>query len=77
MKKQKEWPQAGDKVIFIGVPKIYYPQFTNMRAFCEDNLKLGQEYELAEVNVLSSWVSVRLKGFEDTFLNWSFFKYTE
>jgi hypothetical protein len=75
--KTKEWPQAGDKVIFKGCPAIYYPMFTNMQTFCKENLVVGQEYELAEVNIHSSWVSVRLKGLEDTFLNWIFFKYVK
>jgi hypothetical protein len=65
--------KIGDKIVFNGVPKFYYPMFLSMRDFCDKNLVKGQIYEVADFHVNSSWVSVYLKGFEKEMLNLSFF----
>lgn len=75
MTNQPEWPKSGDKVIFVGCPKFYYPMAVNMRTFCDQNLIVGNEYIIHDAKVWSSWCSVEIKGFEGTFLNWRFFEY--
>ena len=69
-----EFPQAGDKVIFKGVPEFYFPNFTNMRKDAEV-LEIGKQYTLSKVRVNSSWVTVYLEEFPDLMLNLGFFKY--
>lgn len=67
-----DFPKAGDKLIFKGVPEFYYPMFIKMR---EDAsvLQLGVEYTAKEVRVNSSWVTIYLEEFPETMFNLSFF----
>lgn len=74
MRNEINWPKAGDELIFKGVPKFYYPHFTNMQVYCEENLVVGQTYKIARADVLSSWVCIYLEGHGENFLNYSFFE---
>jgi len=67
-----EFPKAGDKLIFKGVPEFYYPNFTNMR---EDArvLQLGVEYTISRCLVNSSWVTIYLEEYPETMFNLGFF----
>jgi hypothetical protein len=69
-----EFPKAGDKVTFKGVPEFYYPYFINMRKHAEV-LEVGKEYLLKEVSVNSSWVTVYLEEFPELMFNLIFFNY--
>lgn len=74
--KQYTFPTVGDKLIFTGVPKFYYPHFTCMKARAEKDLKVNQEYTVRKVEVYSSWCAVWLEGIDgerDNF-NLSFFQ---
>jgi len=73
MKNEPKWPQAGDSLIFTGVPLFFYPQFVQVGKFAEDNLVLGQSYEVSKVFVGSSWVTIYIKQFGDQMFNYTFF----
>lgn len=75
MVTQPKWPKSGDRVIFTGCPKFYFPHFINMRTFCDAKLILGQTYIIHDAQVHSSWVSLTLEGFKKETLNWGFFKF--
>lgn len=75
MTNQPIWPKPGDRVIFVGVPQFYFPQFTCMKKFCDLNLIAGEEYIIHKVQINSSWATVYIVGFEQDMLNWTFFKY--
>jgi hypothetical protein len=68
------FPKAGDKLIFTGVPKFFYPQFTNIGDYANKHLVLGSTYIASKVQVHSSWCSVELEGYGENFFNLSFFK---
>lgn len=74
-KDAENYTQVGEKVIFSGVPKFYYPHFINMRDRAEKLLELNKEYIVKEVRVYSSWCSISLEGLEgeETNFNLSFF----
>jgi hypothetical protein len=67
------FPCAGDKLKFRGVPSMYYPMFTNVGKFANENLKNGQEYIVSRVEVNSSWCAVWLDGFGENFFHYQFF----
>jgi hypothetical protein len=62
----KEFPTVGDKVIFKGVPELYYPMFADMKEIAENCLVVGQQYTVAKCQVFSSWVAVDLVEFPGT-----------
>ncbi len=62
LNKKYDFPKVGDKLIFTGVPKFYYPCFTCMKARAERDLIVGQEYTVRKVAVYSSWCAVWLEG---------------
>jgi len=68
------WPKVGDKIIFTGVPEIYFPHFLKMGEYAREHLVVDREYVLSNIIVNSSWVSTWVEGHEEM-LNLSFFKY--
>ena len=52
---------AGDKLKFTGVPDFYYPNYTNLKEDADKYLKIGEIYEIEDIQVNSSWVSIYLK----------------
>lgn len=71
-----QFPQVGDKVIFTGVPKFYYPHFIDMGDRARRRLVLNQEYTVTKVEIYSSWCSVEVEGVEG-YYNRMFFKNVE
>ena len=73
--KQIPFPSVGDKLKFRGVPKMYYPMFTNLKDLAEKNLKVGQVCTVRKVDIYSSWCAVWLEEIpgEDSYLNLMFF----
>jgi hypothetical protein len=69
-----EFPQAGDILTFSGVPKMYYPMFTNMRTYANERLVVEEQYKVSKSEVYSSWVAIWLEGHGENFLNYSFFE---
>ncbi len=68
------FPKIGDKVIFKGVPDIYYPMFTCMKKHAEEKLVIGQTYTARKVEVYSSWCAIWLDEVEgDVYFNRTFF----
>lgn len=55
------FPLIGDKLKFKGVPDFYYPNFTNLKEDADKYLKLGEIYEIEDIIINSSWVSIYLK----------------
>ena len=74
MTNQPKWPKPGDKLIFKGVPKIYFPHFIPMGKYARENLIIDKEYALTDIQINSSWVSVFIEGHSEM-LNLTFFKY--
>jgi len=72
--KRPEFPKAGDKLTFKGVPEFYYPMFLNMKKDAEV-LEIGKEYVAKQVSVNSSWVSISLEEFPELMFNLTFFNY--
>lgn len=72
--KESNWPKTGDKLIFNGVPSVFYPHFTNVGKYASENLKVDEEYTVTKCEVYSSWCAVWLEGHGDNFFNLSFFK---
>jgi hypothetical protein len=57
---KQQFPKAGDKLTFKGVPEFYYPMFVNMKKDAEV-LEIGKQYTAKEVTVNSSWVTIYLE----------------
>lgn len=76
---KNQFPSKGEKLKFKGVPEFYYPCFTNLRDDADKYLIVGQEYEIENVIVNSSWVSIYLKGVHnpDVGYNLTFFQRCE
>ena len=73
--KHTTFPNAGGKLIFNGVPSVYYPMFLNMKTEAEQFLVLGQEYTVSKVEIYSSWCAVWLEGVDQKYyFNLGFFK---
>lgn len=70
-----KFPEVGNQLKFKGVPKMYYPMFTNMRTYANENLEVGLFYKVARAEVYSSWCAVWLEGHGDNYLNFSFFEF--
>lgn len=68
-----DFPKVGDKLKFTGVPRMYYPYFTDMKTAAETNLVLNKKYTISKVEIFSSWVSVELENVEGNY-NLGFFK---
>jgi hypothetical protein len=69
---KQQFPKAGDKLTFKGVPEFYYPMFVNMKKDAEV-LEIGKQYTAKEVTVNSSWVTIYLEEFPEIMLNLMFF----
>lgn len=69
-----QFPKAGDKLTFKGVPEFYYPMFINMEKDAEV-LEIGKEYTAKQVSVNSSWVAIYLEEFPELMFHLSFFNY--
>jgi hypothetical protein len=67
------FPSVGDKLKFIGVPKVYYPMFTNMRKEAAEHLEDGKVYTVTRVEVYSSWCAVWVDN-KDVMFNLQFFR---
>lgn len=70
------WIYKSQKVIFTGVPNLYFPYFVNMRSDAEV-LELNKEYTISKSEVYSSWQAVWLEEFPDTMFNARFFRANE
>lgn len=57
----KNFPQKGDKLKFIGANKMFYPHFTDMVERGKKDLKIGEIYTVSKVEVYSSWCAVWLE----------------
>ena len=77
------FPDKGDELIFVGVPKFFYPGFTDMREYANKVLHVGQKYIVRHSEIYSSWCAVWLEriegnirdGWDFSWFNLSFFKY--
>ncbi len=69
-----DFPKSGDKLKYLGVPKYYYPCFTDMKTRAESNLVTNKEYIVSKVEIFSSWCAVELEGVEGKY-NLGFFDY--
>jgi len=75
-----KFPYVGDTLIFTGVPKFYYPMFTNIGKKAAETFKLGEKYKVRKVEIYSSWCAVWFEGIgagdelNDSGFHYQFFK---
>lgn len=77
MPPENYFPKVGDKLIFKGVPDVYFPHFKCMGEAAKKHLVVDNTYEVERVEVYSSWCSVWLKDnpfYPELGYNRSFFK---
>lgn len=68
----KQWPKVGSKVTFKGAKNFW---FTSVMNYANGALKVGEQYTISKLELLSSWCKINLEEFPDKIFSLSFFDY--